>query len=90
MTYLLIFFALVLVLRQVLPWLLRLLVGRLFRAATGGAAPGSGGGPQASRASGSARPDGRVRVEYVPPRPKRQPRPEGYRGGEYVDFEEVR
>jgi hypothetical protein len=89
MTYLLIFFALVLVLRQVLPWLLRWLVGRLFKAATGAAMPGTAGG-STGRSTSPPRPDGRVRVDYVPPRPKRQPRPEGYRGGEYVEFEEVR
>ncbi|MBC7446872.1 MAG: hypothetical protein H7330_02315 [Hymenobacteraceae bacterium] len=79
--------------RYGLPLLLRWVLGRVVRQATGNA-PGSGGfrGDSRQNAGGPAAPapDGRVRVAYVPPRPKREPRPGGYGGGEYVEFEDVR
>ena len=71
------------VLRRLLPWLMRWVVGEVVKQHA----------PQAEyRTTGNRQraPDGRIRVDYVPPRPKRQPRPDGYRGGEYIEFEEVK
>jgi hypothetical protein len=78
--------------RYGLPLLARWVLGRVVRQATGGAYGAgagrtAGGGPRAASAKS---PDGQVRVAYTPPRPKRQPRPGGYVGGEYVEFEDVR
>jgi len=33
---------------------------------------------------------GEVRVDYVPPTAAHKPRPTDFKGGEYVDFEEVK
>jgi len=33
---------------------------------------------------------GQVRVDYVPPREAAPDKPSGFKGGEYVDFEEVK
>ncbi len=77
--------------RYGLPLLLRWVVGRVMRQATSGA--GFGGPTAAAGGTGprpAAPPDGRVRVAYVPPKAKRQPRAGGYVGGEYVEFEDVR
>ncbi len=90
--FLISFLIFALALRYGLPLLVRWVLRRVVRQA----ASGFGGG--ASRAGGSGSwapagervPTGRVRVAYVPPRPKREPRPGGYVGGEYVEFEEVR
>lgn len=87
--------------RYGLPLLLRWVLGRVVRQATGGAFGGQfGGRPTGGGSSGggtagrgprpASAPDGRVRVAYAPPRTKRQPRPGGYGGGEYVEFEEVK
>lgn len=74
--------------RYGLPLLLRWVVGRVMRQATTGPtgrAPFGGPSPGARPT-----PEGRVQVTYTPPRTKRQPRPGGYRGGEYVEFEDVK
>ena len=73
------------VLRRLLPWIMRWVVGEFVKEHA--QRPGTGYNPNAQRSHAA---DGRVRVDYVPPKPKRQPRPDGYRGGEYVDFEEVK
>lgn len=81
--FLLIVLLILFVLRRLLPWLMRWAVGEVVKQHA----------PQAEYRSTSNRQqaaDGRVRVDYVPPRPKRQPRPGGYRGGEYIEFEEVK
>lgn len=39
---------------------------------------------------GSATHPGEVRVDYVPPTPPERDKPNGFKGGEYVDFEEVK
>lgn len=79
--------------RYGLPLLLRWVMGRVVRQATGerSGRGGFGGGQRPTAGPRAApAPDGRIRVAYVPPRPKRTPRPGGYRGGEYVEFEDVR
>lgn len=73
------------VLRRLLPWLMRWVVGEVVKQH---APQAQAEYRKASNRQGA--PDGRVRVDYVPPKPKRQPRPDGYRGGEYVEFEEVK
>ena len=85
---LLVFLIFSLAIRYGLPLLIRWVLGRVVRQATGGAFGGSGGRPATGPRPAPA-PDGRVRVAYVPPRPKRAPRPGGYGGGEYVEFEDV-
>ncbi len=75
--------------RYGLPLLLRWVMGRVMRQAAGSAFGGSGH-QQAAGPRPAPAPDGRVRVAYVPPQPKREPRPGGYRGGDYVEFEDVR
>ncbi|AYA38241.1 DUF4834 domain-containing protein [Hymenobacter oligotrophus] len=93
--FLLITFLVAMVLRLVLPallrWALSAFVKRQMR--KGGlvfgpngnpfAAPPPSGGPSHSGANGQ------VRVDYVPPTAKRQP-DTNFRGGEYVEFEEVK
>ena len=44
--------------------------------------------PQAQR--GPAPTPGEIRVDYVPPTAAEPPKPAGFKGGEYVDFEEVK
>jgi hypothetical protein len=33
---------------------------------------------------------GKIRVDYVPPAPSEKEKPQSFKGGEYVDFEEVK
>ena len=95
--WLLLFFLLV---RFVLPQVLRAVLGSFVRqqvhkAQQGGfyAPPGAGpqGGYQAQGAQEPATKPGQVRVDYVPPTtsPLGDRRHE-FRGGEYVDYEEVK
>ena len=74
----------------VLGLLLRWVLGRVMRQAASGAFRGGSSAEPAAGPRPAAAPDGQVRVAYVPPRPKRQPRPGGYGGGEYVEFEDVK
>ncbi|KUG06243.1 DUF4834 family protein [Solirubrum puertoriconensis] len=92
--FLLITFLIAMVLRLVLPallrWALSAFVKRQMR--KGGVVFGPNGNPFAapSTSSGPSRAaDGEVRVDYVPPTAKRQP-DTNFRGGDYVDFEEVK
>ena len=80
--FILIFFAM----RYVLPVVLRLVLSSFVhkQMRNGGfVVP-----PQAAPRSDS-RP-GEVRVDYVPPTAAEPDRPAGFKGGEYVDFEEVK
>ncbi|WP_046244027.1 hypothetical protein [Hymenobacter terrenus] len=82
LTFILIFLAL----RYVLPIVLRLVLTSFMRKQmrnSGFVVP-----PQ-SRPSPSPAP-GEVRVDYVPPVAAEPERPRGFKGGEYVDFEEVK
>ena len=94
--FLITFLIFALALRYGLPLLVRWVLRRVVRQAAtgfgGGAsrAGGAGGAGGWTPADERSTPTGRVRVAYVPPRPKREPRPGGYVGGEYVEFEEVR
>lgn len=83
--FILIFFAV----RYVLPVVLRLVLSGFVRKQMrngGFAVP-----PQARPAGGPAatRP-GEVKVDYVPPTAPERDKPAGFKGGEYVDFEEVK
>jgi hypothetical protein len=74
------------VIRYVLPIVFRLLLSRFVRKQMekgGFVVP-----PQAQPGPSPA--TGQVRVEYVPPKPAASARPSGFKGGEYVDFEEVK
>ena len=53
-----------------------------------GAGPAGGGYQQQAPPKPTTRP-GEVRVDYVPPTPDGERKPE-FRGGEYVDYEEVK
>ncbi|GAA4499775.1 hypothetical protein GCM10023172_18920 [Hymenobacter ginsengisoli] len=91
---LLIFFVLV---RFVLPRVLRAVLGgfvrqQVHKAQQGGFYPPSGfpgGSYQAPPQSESAARPGQVRVEYMPPTSSTGERKPEFRGGEYVDYEEV-
>lgn len=90
---LLLFFLLV---RFVLPRVLRAVLGSFVRqqvhkAQQGGFYPPggfAGGGYQAP--SPPPTPPGQVRVDYVPPTTSASERKHEFRGGEYVDYEEVK
>ncbi|UOQ54502.1 DUF4834 family protein [Hymenobacter cellulosivorans] len=94
--FLLIFLIISLVFRFVMPVILRLLVGRFVQKQArrygqqfGGASPfdGAFGGRPAAPNPPPA--GGNVRVDFVPPK-QAQGRPQDFKGGEYVDFEEVK
>lgn len=84
--------------RFVLPRVLRAVLGgfvrqQVHKTQQGGFYAPPGGGPtdsyQAQRPAEPATQPGKVRVEYVPPTgPTGERKPE-FRGGEYVDYEEV-
>ncbi|QJX47107.1 DUF4834 family protein [Hymenobacter taeanensis] len=81
--------------RFVLPVVLRIVVGnfikkqaRRYGQAAGGSPFGSPFEPAQPRSNGNAS-TGEVHVDYVPPRQKPQP-PKDFKGGDYVDFEEVK
>jgi len=81
------------VVRYVLPTILRYFVGsfvqkqaRKYNQQFGGAPFESPFGPPP--ASG-AQPEGQVHVDFIPPKEKPR-KPQNFQGGEYVDFEEVK
>lgn len=81
-----------LLVRYLLPVVLRAVLGSFVRqqvhkAQQGGFYPPSGS-PQPGYRSPEAAP-GQVRVDYVPPKAATE-RPREFRGGEYVDYEEVK
>lgn len=91
---LLLFFLLV---RYVLPQVLRVILGgfvrqQVHKAQQGGFYPPpgsqSGGYQQQSQDEPVTKP-GQVRVDYVPPTTSASERKHEFRGGEYVDYEEV-
>lgn len=82
-----------------LPHVLRAVLGgfvrqQVHKAQQGGfyAPPGGGpaGGYQAQSQQEPAAKPGQVRVEYVPPTASGTGRKHEFRGGEYVDYEEVK
>ena len=80
--FILIFFAV----RYVLPIVMRLVLTGFVRKQM------RNGGfvvPPQSR-PGSAATPGEVHVDYVPPTAPEREKPQGFKGGEYVDFEEVK
>ena len=87
--FLLVFFVLSLILRFVLPVVLRWLVVGFVKKQTRRYNQQFGAGPFEApvKPSRNGAADGQVQVEFVPPQPKR---PEQFEGGEYVDFEEVK
>ncbi|OON70646.1 DUF4834 family protein [Hymenobacter sp. CRA2] len=92
LTFLFVSFLLFWVLRLVLPYLLRYALTSLVKKQMG-----AGGMPFGAPFEGQAPPRyeqaaesaDHVRVDYVPPKTKRQPKAD-FRGGDYVDFEEVK
>ncbi|MGI4743610.1 MAG: DUF4834 family protein [Janthinobacterium lividum] len=84
--------------RYILPRVLRLVLGSFVRqqvhkAQQGGFyAPGSGpaGAYQSQSQAEPTTQPGQVRVAYVPPTPTKGERKHEFRGGEYVDYEEVK
>lgn len=84
--------------RYILPRVLRLVLGNFVRqqvhkAQQGGFYPPTGGQPGAYQTQSqgeSATQPGQVRVAYVPPTPTKGERKHEFRGGEYIDYEEVK
>ena len=80
--FILIFFAV----RYLLPIVLRLVLGGFVRKQmrNGGfvVPPQPPHGPEPA--------PGQVRVDFVPPTPRAPEKPQGFKGGDYVDFEEVK
>ena len=73
--------------RYLLPVVLRALVGGLVRKTVRN---GGFGGPQAGPGAAPPKP-GEVRVDFVPPAAANaKRRPTDFKGGEYVDYEEVK
>ncbi|UOG75418.1 DUF4834 family protein [Hymenobacter tibetensis] len=90
--FLLIFFLVSLVLRFVLPVLMRWLVVRFVKKQTQRYSQQFGANPfEAPRPEprNTAAANGQVHVDYVPPKPQAKPA-KHFEGGEYVDFEEVK
>ncbi len=78
--------------RYVLPLVLRTVlsgfVRKQMRNGFGGPPPGPG---YRANASGAAQQPGEVRVDFVPPTAaSSKNNPTGFKGGEYVDYEEVK
>lgn len=75
--------------RFLFPWALRKTAERMMKdqgQQPFGRSPFSGSGPQQQRRS-SPKPDGKVRIDYVPPKEDRKG---PQKAGEFVDFEEVK
>lgn len=86
MRFWLIFIVIFFAVRYVLPIVLRLVlsgfVRKQMRNGGFGVPPRSQPGPPPA--------PGQVRVDFVPPTPPEREKPQGFKGGEYVDFEEVK
>ena len=72
--------------RYVLPIVLRLVLSGFVRKQMRNG--GFGVPPQSQ--SGPPPAPGEVRVDFVPPTASEREKPKGFKGGEYVDFEEVK
>lgn len=94
-SFLLVSFLIFWVLRLVLPHLLRYALVSLVKKQMGagsmpfGAAGGPYAEPESPRYQRPAEATNQVRVDYVPPKTPRQPKKD-FRGGDYVEFEEVK
>ncbi|KAA9331507.1 hypothetical protein F0P96_14805 [Hymenobacter busanensis] len=88
---LLIFFLVATLLRMVLPLLMRWLLTTFVRKQMerGGVRFDPRAAPFGAPPPPNPGPEGKVRVDYVPPAAKPR-RAEEFRGGDYVDFEEVK
>ena len=71
--------------RYVLPLVLRTVLGGFVRRQVRN---GGFGGPPAGADAQPPKP-GEVRVDFVPPAATAKSKPTGFKGGEYVDYEEV-
>jgi hypothetical protein len=97
MTVLIALLVISLFVRYLLPVVLRAVLGSFVRqqvhkAQQAGFYP-PGGGPRAEYQSQARQPDtapGQVRVDYVPPTAAGTERKHEFRGGEYVDYEEIK
>ncbi|TGE20382.1 DUF4834 family protein [Hymenobacter aquaticus] len=95
--FLLIFLVLSFAVRFILPVLLRFFVGRFVQKQARRYGQQFGGGSPFEAAFGTPPPQprnpapgsGNVQVDFVPPKPQKGKNQE-FRGGEYVDFEEVK
>ena len=72
-------------LRYVLPIVLRLVLAGFVRKQMR-----NGGFVVPPQQRGPAAVPGEVRVDYVPPVAAEAEKPQGFKGGEYVDFEEIK
>src|SRR5690554_5282504 len=75
--------------RFLFPWALRKTAERMMKGQAQqpfGHSPFSGAGPQQQRRE-SSKADGKVRIDYVPPKEERKG---PQKAGEFVDFEEVK
>ncbi len=96
MTFLLALLVFSLLVRYLLPVVLRAVLGSFVRqqvhkAQQAGFYPPNGN-PQAGYQSQASQPEaapGQVRVDYVPPKATSPERKHEFRGGEYVDYEEL-
>ncbi|MBG8553245.1 DUF4834 family protein [Hymenobacter guriensis] len=87
--FLLALFIIALLVRFVLPVVLRWALGRVVKKQMKNFGQQFGGAAPFEQPSTPPRPaSGNVHVDYVPPKPKRQPR--NFKGGEYVEFEELK
>ncbi|WP_157780917.1 DUF4834 family protein [Hymenobacter sedentarius] len=86
MRFWLIFILLFFAVRYVLPIVLRLVLSGFVRKQMRNG--GFGVPPQAQ--AGPTRAPGEIHVDYVPPVAPEADKPAGFKGGEYVDFEEVK
>jgi len=79
------------IIRFVVPVVLRLFVGNLVQKHTRRFEQqfGGSGSPFSPPASGGGPAPGEVRVEYMPPKQK-PAQPKDFKGGEYVDYEELK
>jgi len=84
--FLLVFFFLI---RYVVPLVLRLVVGNLLQKQARRYGNPFGSQAPFGQAQPSSPPPGEVRVDYVPPKTASTP-DKDFKGGEYVDFEEVK
>ncbi|AHJ95911.1 DUF4834 family protein [Hymenobacter swuensis] len=93
MKFLLVLLLLWLIMRYVLPLVIRLVVKHLLKKQARQFGQQFGSAPFATTGNSGARPSqaapGEVQVDYVPPREKPK-KPKEFKGGDYVDFEEVK
>lgn len=89
--FIIVTFCIIIFMRMVAPALLRLLITYLFKKTMSGgfgAPQQSYGRPQQPYTTGNTRPNGKVKIDYVPESHTNGRK--DFTGGEYVDYEEVK